>query len=136
MLSKLLYFHLHVCVSTCTYTVANFFAPVVLVCTCFVFFFLYACLFAIYLYMDVSMLRCLLSYSNWIILYFRTRELLWNIYFSIQMQKYCKWISTFQYKCKIIAKFYFPCSSKVLQSEANKMQLHDKDLQSKIYFSR
>ena len=45
-----------------------------------------------------------------------------KIYFSIQMQNNCK--------------FYFPCSSKILQSGANKMQLHDKDLQSKIYFPR
>ena len=52
------------------------------------------------------------------------------------MQKYCKWISTFQYKCKIIAKFYFLYSSKNLQSGANKMQLHDTYLQSKIYFPR
>ena len=49
------------------------------------------------------------------------------------MQNNCNWKFTFQYKCKIIAKFCYPKSSKFLLSDTNKMQFHGKQLQLKVY---
>ena len=77
-----------------------------------VFFFLYACLFAIFLYLNVARM------SSGSAIHMKQ--------FCNFLQKKCNWKFTFQYKCKIIAKFCYPKSSKFLLSDTNKMQFHGK----------
>ena len=94
---------------------------------------LFICNLFVYGCVNVEVLIKLFKLNNFVLPYKRivikysflnsnAKILQMKIYFSIQMQN--NW------------KFFSPYSSKILQSGANKMQLHYKDLQSKIYFSR